>query len=280
MVQQPTFWIVGQWTRILIRTPADCGELLVNHPEPLTLLDRWPHRPGDTVQRFYFRATEPLVSGQITFRAGEHSLDLPVRVLSWEQVLSERFEVPLNPPGAETRGGINWGDTLALPRLFPMQGRDERKSKPSYLTAEELENQRQSFQQDLRRHAAENLHLTADLQKLFHAIPESTIPRAVYVNNAVYQTHPKPAKGCPECGEKIFSGRSSFYPWVLDRENQPFKVQCPECQRWFPSNDFAAGDMTSGDYPDDGWGYFDGEGRPYSFVAYYVLQNYRGGDRR
>ena len=37
--------------------------------------------------------------------------------------------------------------------------------------------------------------------------------------------------------------------------------------------------MARGEYPDDGWGYFDEKGRPYSFVGYYVLQNYRGGER-
>ena len=27
VIQQPTFWIVGQWTRIMVQTPADCGKL-------------------------------------------------------------------------------------------------------------------------------------------------------------------------------------------------------------------------------------------------------------
>lgn len=127
VIQCPTFWIVGQWTRILVETPADCGELEVTLPGPLKLLDRWPYKPGDTMQRFYFRAVAPLAWGNMVFRSGRYRLEVPVRVLSWREVLTERFEVPLNPPGAETRGGIRWGDTLRVPRLFPMEGEDEHK---------------------------------------------------------------------------------------------------------------------------------------------------------
>ena len=280
-VQQPTFWIVGQQTRIMIQTPADCGKLEVKHPPELVLFDRWPHKPGDTTQRFYFRAQAPLKSGELVFSSGNYTLTLPVRVLSWQEVMTERFEVPLNPPGASTRGGIHWGDTLKLPRLFPIEGDDEHKTALSSITPEELEQQRAGLMKDLRVHADSRIALTEDIGKLFHSLPESTIPRAVYVNNPVYRAKdPDPAKGCPVCGTKVFEGRSAFYPWVLDRENHPLKVQCPECQRWFPSNDFAAGDMTSGEFPDDGWSYFDSKGRPYSFVGYYVLHNYRGGERR
>jgi len=288
LIQRPTFWIIGQWTRILVETPADCGALEVIVPGQLKLVDRWPHKSGDTMQRFYLRAVAPMASGTIAFRSGQYRLDVPVRVLSWREVLTERFEVPLNPPGAETRGGTRWGDTLTLPRLFPMEGADERKSARSYLRPEGVERHRQELSRDLRGAAIENLPLTENLAELFHALPESTIPRAAYVNNPVYQaasfgqggTLAEPVRGCPVCGEKVFEGRSAFYPWVLDREHHPLKIQCPECQRWFPSNDFAAGDMTGGEFPDDGWGYFDAKGRPYSFIGYYVLQNCRGGDRR
>jgi len=59
VIQSPTFWIVDQWTRIMVETPADCGELQVEYPEQLTLLDRWPYKTGDTVQRFYFLSEAP-----------------------------------------------------------------------------------------------------------------------------------------------------------------------------------------------------------------------------
>ena len=274
IIQQPTFWIVGQWTRIMVQTPPDCGKLEVTHPEELKLLGRWPHKAGDKVQRFYFRALEPFHEGKIVLTCDPYALEMPVRVMSWQEVLTERFEREITP-------GWSWTGTLKLPRRFPMDGEDERKSGLGYLSAEELESQRAEFSKNLRGHAAQAVPQAEDLGKLFYSLPGCELPRAVYVNNPVYRPQDKvPGKGCPVCGLNIFEGRSPFYPWVLDREKHPLKVQCPECERWFPSNDFAAGDMTSGEFPDDGWGYFDEKGRPYAFVGYYLLQNYRGGERR
>jgi hypothetical protein len=271
LLQGPAFWIAGQWTRIMVETPSGCGELTVTHPQELTLLDRWPWQAGDTVQRFYFRAEQPLRTGEIVFRSGEHFLRLPVRVLSWAEVLTERFEREITDWESGPR-------TVTLPRLFPMQGSDEHKTGLSTLTPEELEEQRAAAQ-GVRDAALAAMATAEDLEEIFADLPDSAIPRAVYLNNPWYQQVPEPKQGCPICGEAVFEGRSPFYPWVLDPENRPYQLQCPECERWFPSNDFAAGDMTSGEFPDDGWSYFDQDGVPYSFVAYYVQEHYHGYDR-
>ena len=63
----------------------------MTHPQQLVLLDRWPHKAGDTVQRFYFRAKAPFRSDNLVFKSAKHTLTLPVRVLSWEEVLTERY---------------------------------------------------------------------------------------------------------------------------------------------------------------------------------------------
>jgi len=272
LLQSPTFWIVGQWTRIMIETPADCGELEVSHPPELKLLDRWPWHAGDTTQRFYFRAAAPLHTGEMAFRSGEHSLTLPVRVLSWGEVLNGRFE-------RESPRGDGSTESLALPRLFPIEGEDAHKTGLSYLTSEELERQRAEFAANHRGLAERDTAVADDLEEIYADLPDSAIPRCVYVNEQNYQRVPEPKRGCPVCGEKVFEGRSSFYPWVLDPDEHPFQVQCPECGRWFPSNDFGAGDMTSGEFPDDGYSYIDEGGVPYSFVAYYVQEHYHGYNR-
>ena len=269
VIQQPTFWIVGQWTRIMVQTPADCGKLEVTHPQQLALLDRWPHRAGDKVQRFYFRSKAPLKSGDMVFKSAKHTLALPVRVMSWQEALTEKFEREIAP-------GWSWTGTLKLPRLFPIDGKDERKSGLSYLAAEALDKERESYRRNLRNHADAALDQVQDIRKLFESVPESTIPRAGV--NSAYNT--KAPKGCPVCGTKVFEGRSAFYPWTLDREKHPFKIYCPECQRRYPSNDFANDDFTSGEFPDDGFGYFDANGWPYNFIGYYMLQAIRGGERR
>ncbi len=246
-IQQPIAWFVGQQNRIVIETPADCGELQVSFPEALELFDRWPWRAGDTTQRFYFRALAPLEAGAIRFTAGDYALDLPVQILTWPQALERRsFE--------------NWD----LPRIFPMDGEDEHKSDMSFLRPEDLEAMRAAGGVDADAIVAG----LPDDETLYYQLGESTIPRAVFVQR-------QDPKGCPVCGRKIFEGRSAFYPWIIDPVGHPWKVGCPECGRWFPSNDFAAGDMTSGEFPDDGWGYFKpGEQYPYAFIAYYASWYY------
>ena len=166
VVQQPTFWIVGQWTRIVVETPDDCGRLDVIVPKQLTLLDRWPFRLGDATQRFYFRATAPVKSEELVFKSAEHKLALPVRVLSWQEVLNERFE-------REITSGTVWSGKLKLPRLLPIDGKDELKSGLSFLTPAELQRQRESFRRNLKGHARDALPQVKDLRKLFYSLPST-----------------------------------------------------------------------------------------------------------
>ena len=251
-IQQPMFWFAGQRQRILIQTPADCGKLEVVVPEGLELFDRWPHKPGDTRQRFYLRAERPLKDAKLVFSSGAYRLELPVEVWPWADALTQRRVI----------------DGVQLPRIFPLDGKDEPKAGPTIVARARLDELRkQGLAEEVRAEAEKGL---PDLQRLYDRFASSTFPRIAYVNpkgNFI---------GCPICGRKVFEGRSGHYPWVRDEWNRPYKIQCPECETWFPSNDFAKGDMTSGKYPDDGWGYFDDKGNCYSFVAYYALWNYHG----
>jgi hypothetical protein len=246
-IQKPIAWMVGQQTRIVVETPADCPELQVTAPPEVELFDRWPWQQGDTTQKLYFRAKAPLAAGSIEFKAHGHSLAIPIQVLTWAQAREPRkFE--------------QWD----LPRIFPMDGQDEPKQGITFLSEELLAELRVQGLPNADEVAAD---LPAD-DDLYYSLPETTIPRVVFVQ---YQQ----PKGCPICGRKIFEGRSPFYPWELDFENHPWKVGCPECGRWFPSNDFAAGDMDSGEFPDDGWGCFrEGETHPYAFIGYYTCWHY------
>ncbi len=250
-IQKPMFWLLGQQTRIVIETPGDCGKLDVKYPDALKLFDRWPHKTGDTIQRFYFRALQPLETGEILFSSGAYSLSLPVQVIPWEQALK--------PGSLEFEG-------RRVPLIFPMEGGDEHKSDISFLTRQQLDEMRAAGAGGPEAVAKTVAALPAD-EDVFSWLPETTLPRAVFVQ----RTSPK---GCPICGRKIYEGRSPFYPWVFDYENHPYQVQCPECKRWFPDNNFAAGDMTNGQYPDDGWGYIDPQGDPYCFVSYYNCWHY------
>ena len=85
--------------------------------------------------------------------------------------------------------------------------------------------------------------------EIFALVPAITIPRKWSVD---------PTATCPVHGTAI-RARSGFYPWLVDFEQHPYRVKCPVGGELYPSNDFAAGDMTSGDYPDDGSGCAGGE---------------------
>lgn len=267
-VQKPAFWLVGQWTRIMLATPPDWGRLDVSFPEELVLLDRSRYEEGETTQKFYFRAIAPLKSGKLVFNSGKYKLAVPIRVLSWAEALEGHFTVKIDT-------GWTWQGKLQLPRVFPLDLRDGPKSGVSFVEQQKLEQEKQNYQRNLRARAIKALPEVESLEKLFYALPESTIPRATYLNHLFYQKVKDPKKGCPICGEKVFKGRHAFYPWLLDPENHPYQIQCPECGQWFPTNKFPEGDMTSGKFPDDGWGYFDEEGRPYAFIGYYALWYYK-----
>lgn len=77
---------------------------------------------------------------------------------------------------------------------------------------------------------------------------------------------------CPVHGFKVRE-KNGFHPWFVDPIHHPYKVQCMLGGEWYPSNDFLAGDMTSGSFPDDGSGCVY-EGKTYYFIREYAHQAY------
>jgi hypothetical protein len=244
-------WIVGQENRVVIATPANCGELQVDLPTQLEMIDRWPWREDETRQRFYLRAKQPLAGGVIGFRAGPYSLHVPIEILSWAEAEQPR-----------------WFEQWQLPRIFPLEGTDEPKQGITFLEERDLQRLRVKGRAGIEK----LVEALPDDEKVYYALPEATFPRAVFVG---FDRPTNRVKGCPVCGDKIFERRDRYYPWLWDPVEHPWKVGCPACGEWFPSNDFAAGDRHSGEFPDDGWGYFQaGEDSPYNFIGYYVAHTY------
>ena len=104
----------------------------------------------------------------------------------------------------------------------------------------------------------------------WNLMPPTTISRVVYPRDTVAE--------CPTCGVKV-KERSVWNPFRIDPMNHPFKVQCPLCKRWWPTNDYANGDMTSGDLADSGDGAVytgegPGKGRKYFFLREYAHMCY------
>jgi hypothetical protein len=99
--------------------------------------------------------------------------------------------------------------------------------------------------------------LAQDDTTLWRQLPPAEFPRAHYVN--VHQ-------GCPSCGTAIFA-HHGFYPWTRNHLPADLRATCPACAAVFPSNDLLADDFSSGDFVDDGFGWFDDEGHVFLFAA-------------
>lgn len=129
------------------------------------------------------------------------------------------------------------------------------------------------YRKDALRHwndvgkSAEDLLDVPD-EQLWNLMPDTRIHREYYVNQH---------KGCPVHGIEI-KKFGVFHPWKFDPFNKPFKIQCPVGGEWYPSNDFANGDLTSGDFPDDGTG-FKKDGDTYYFIGEYIHAIYLGAVR-
>ena len=156
---------------------------------------------------------------------------------------------------------------IVLPRRWPLgEELAERKTARSLRTPAELAQGRANLREtdwgraELRHTVARTAGWVAmSDEALWRLVLPTTVPRRHYVNQL---------KGCPVHGTEI-KKRNHFHPWHIDPVNRPWKIQCPVGKEWYPSNDFANGDLAGGDFPDDGFGYVAPDGEHYYFLAEY-----------
>lgn len=89
--------------------------------------------------------------------------------------------------------------------------------------------------------------------------PPTTIPRVIDPRESVAR--------CPRHGDQVRSFDPNC-PWRLDPIGHPYQIQCPIGQEWYPSNRYDQGDLTSGEFPDDGNGFSAGG------IRYFPLREY------
>lgn len=70
-------------------------------------------------------------------------------------------------------------------------------------------------------------YLSLDPDYLATFVTSHELPRSTHVN----ADH-----GCPICGREMLKHGSTS--WIFDHEKHPWKLQCPHCGSFFPSNDF------------------------------------------
>lgn len=113
------------------------------------------------------------------------------------------------------------------------------KTASTYYTEEKLEAaheniQKYSWAQTLRDTAVKNAEkYVGKEEKLWNLVTQEGLPRGITVG---FQNDPN-AYTCAYCGCDI---RAKYYAygWISSPLENPWKVQCPDCRRWFPSNDF------------------------------------------
>ena len=74
-----------------------------------------------------------------------------------------------------------------------------------------------------------------NIDLLYDAVPTEGIPRGYTI--ATLTSPANMTYICPGC-EVSVAKTTGAYSWVVDPINRPWKVQCPNCKRLFPSNDF------------------------------------------
>ncbi len=212
-------------------------EVEVAAPEGVKLLDRT--KPGQrSFTRLYFRADRGMKSAQITLTpAGGQKISVPLTVKAYREDIEEHIKaVPGVDFSARKQGRSYYTDELIA------IAKENMEAYPALVDGLQAKRRFDEMSDD----------------ELWRAYPSWNVPRQCYSNWP-----------CPKCGEVIFQ-KSGFYPWGRSYAD-PFKAKCPVCGQLFPTNDFANDDFTSGEYPDDGWGYDPGTGRAeaMAWVAYY-----------
>lgn len=139
-------------------------------------------------------------------------------------------------------------------------------------------------------------------EALWAMIPGQGTPRTIDVTLNRAAANPQ-VWGCLSCGDKIF--KYGNYPYIVDVEKEPWKIECPSCHSKFPTNDFekyyqsgindkGVFDSSKADksllfntkHPDpsdplhqfgvdDGWGYHTADGKVYRFIGYYGWKFWR-----
>lgn len=224
----------GRMFMVGLKVPVETPALDVRMSESIVLFDRTPVPAASEVRKFYFRALKAAPKAEIRFALPAGEVVVPLKIWSFDNLREFR----------ELKG-------VLLPRRWPLGERlPELKEKQAFPTGAESKTP--------KKEATGGWLDTSD-DDIWAMQPDSTIPRWHWTNIE---------HGCPIHGKEIYRNRA-YYPWRMAPEFPwRWKIRCPVGDEEYPSNDFAAGDMTSGPFPDDGiGGACLHEGRKYGFIA-------------
>ncbi|MBT3380871.1 MAG: hypothetical protein HN742_02330 [Lentisphaerae bacterium] len=230
---------------VALRIPQNEPSVGITHPETMVLFDRTPLPANAALRKYYFRAIAATDKAEIVFAHATGKETVPLTIWSRDDLRDYR----------KLKG-------IQLPRRWPLgEALPELKEGQTTTTAQIKESRK-------GRGKGNQAYLAIADDLIWSLQPDSTIPRWHWTNVSA---------GCPTHGKEIYKGRA-FYPWLNETERDlrsytagvpyAWKIMCPVGKELYPSNDFANGDMTSGQFPDDGiGGACLHKGKKYGFVA-------------
>jgi len=98
--------------------------------------------------------------------------------------------------------------------------------------------------------------------------PTSKLPRHVLRGSKALRC---PVHGW--AGKDVDWPGAALCPWRIDPIRHPYKIQCLAGNEWLPTNDYHLGDLTTGEFPDDGTGCLY-KGERFEFLAEYAHMVY------
>jgi hypothetical protein len=235
---------------IALNVPPATPEITVEVPPQVALLDRTPLPADGAVRCYYFRTVQAGSNVTVAFAGPIPRQEVSVEIWSFEDLRAYR----------ELKN-------VTLPRRWPLGEVLPELKESQTVTTEKYKEYRRG-----RGGAKDYLEMSDDA--IWALQPDMTIPRWHWTNVK---------EGCPVHGTEIYRGRA-FYPWQNEKGNDlrsytagvpyPWKIKCPVGGELYPSNDFAADDFTSGEFPDAGiWGGCLKDGKRYGFIAE-ICQSY------
>jgi len=232
IVYQPDILGVDRLFLVVLQVPREMGELEVVSPQSVQYMDRTRLPVDSDSRKYYFKTVSAAKDMVIQFRSGEEAIKTkPIQIWSFLDLRAYR----------KLKG-------VQLPRRWPVGESLPELKEGQFVTSEAI-----------KRHYREKgnpreLWLQLSDEEIWGLQPDSTIPRWHWVNVK---------EGCPIHGTKIYEIKP-YYPWLNEDGEElrdydapipySWKIRCPIGGELYPSNDFGKGDMTGGDFPDDGIG--------------------------
>ena len=227
---------VDRMFMVALKVPTNALAIKVTVPDSVEMFDRTPLPAKKDLRKYYFRSLKPAKQADIVFAHPDGEIIISIEIWSFDDLREYRHL-----------------KHVQLPRRWPLGKPLPELKQSQTITTEAMKQAAKGKAAPGRR------WLDVSDEQIWNMQPDSTIPRWHWVNIT---------DGCPIHGTEIYHGRA-FYPWVKNT-SPPYnwKMKCPVGDELYPSNDFANGDMTSGEFPDDGFGgACEYEGNKYGFIA-------------